>query len=100
MTEYEIKAKSKFSFGLPELIQYRELFFFFTWRDVKVKYKQAALGVLWTKIQPPIMMLMFTLIFSKALNIISEGVPYPVFAISGFLIWNIFRKSWAMKTEL
>ena len=60
MTEYEIKAKNKFSFGLAELIQYRELFYFFTWRDVKVKYKQAALGILWAILQPLIMMLMFS----------------------------------------
>lgn len=90
MTEYEIKAKNKFSFGLAELIQYRELFYFFTWRDVKVKYKQAALGILWAILQPLIMMLMFTLIFSKALKVSSDGIPYPVFAISGLLIWNIF----------
>lgn len=90
MTEYEIKPKSKFSFGLKELIQYRELFYFFTWRDVKVKYKQAALGILWAILQPLVMMVMFTLIFSKALNVSSDGIPYPVFAISGLLIWNIF----------
>lgn len=90
MIEYEIKSKSKFSLGLAELWQYRELFYFFTWRDVKVKYKQAALGILWAILQPLIMMLMFTLIFSRALNVSSDGIPYPVFAISGLLIWNIF----------
>jgi lipopolysaccharide transport system permease protein len=90
MTEYEIKPQSKFSLGLKELWQYRELFYFFTWRDVKVKYKQAALGILWAILQPLIMMLMFTLIFSKALHVSSDGIPYPIFAISGLLIWNIF----------
>lgn len=91
MIEYEIKAKSKFSFGIKELIQYRELFYFFTWRDVKVKYKQATLGVLWAILQPLIMMVMFTLIFSKALHVKTDNdIPYPVFAISGLLIWNIF----------
>ena len=70
--------------------QYRELFYFFTWRDVKVKYKQALLGILWAILQPLVMMLVFTLIFSKALNVGSDGIPYPVFAISGLLIWNIF----------
>ncbi|MEP6597445.1 MAG: ABC transporter permease [Ginsengibacter sp.] len=88
--EYEIKPQNKFSLGLKELWQYRELFYFFTWRDVKVKYKQAALGILWAILQPLIMMLMFTLIFSKALRVSSDGIPYPVFAISGLLIWNIF----------
>jgi lipopolysaccharide transport system permease protein len=90
MTEYEIKPQNKFSLGIKELWQYRELFYFFTWRDVKVKYKQAALGILWAILQPLIMMLMFTLIFSRALNVSSDGIPYPVFAISGLLIWNIF----------
>jgi homopolymeric O-antigen transport system permease protein len=92
MIEYEIKARSKFSLGLQELWQYKELFYFFTWRDVKVKYKQAALGFLWAILQPLAMMLIFTLIFSKGgLNVKTDGdIPYPVFAISGLLIWNIF----------
>ncbi|MEP7229595.1 MAG: ABC transporter permease [Ginsengibacter sp.] len=90
MIEYEIKPQNKFSIGLGELWKYRELFYFFTWRDVKVKYKQAALGILWAILQPLVMMLMFTLIFSKALHAGSDGIPYPVFAISGLLIWNIF----------
>ena len=90
MNEYVIQAQDKFSLGLKELWQYRELFYFFTWRDVKVKYKQAALGILWAILQPLIMMLMFTLIFSKALKVNSDGIPYPVFALSGLLIWNIF----------
>lgn len=90
MMEYVIQAQNKFSPGLKELWQYRELFYFFTWRDVKVKYKQAALGILWAILQPLIMMVMFTLIFSKALHVNSDGIPYPVFALSGLLIWNIF----------
>jgi lipopolysaccharide transport system permease protein len=90
MMEYEIKAQSKFSLGFRELWQYRELLYFFTWRDVKVKYKQAALGILWAIIQPLIMMIMFTFIFSRTLKVSSDGIPYPVFAISGLLIWNIF----------
>jgi lipopolysaccharide transport system permease protein len=91
MSEYEIKAQSKFSLGLKELWQYRELFYFFTWRDVKVKYKQAALGIAWAILQPLVMMLMFTLIFNKGLGVKGDvGIPYPIFAISGLLIWNIF----------
>ncbi|MEO6133545.1 MAG: ABC transporter permease [Ginsengibacter sp.] len=90
MSEYIIQAQNKFSLGLKELWHYRELFYFFTWRDVKVKYKQAVLGILWAILQPLVMMIMFTIIFSKALNVSSDGIPYPVFAISGLLIWNIF----------
>jgi len=89
--EYIIERQHKFSLGLKELIRYRELFYFFTWRDVKVKYKQATLGVLWAILQPLIMMLIFTLIFSRGLNVKSEnGIPYEVFAFSGLIIWNIF----------
>jgi lipopolysaccharide transport system permease protein len=90
MFEYEIKAQSKFSLGLKELWEYRELFYFFTWRDVKVKYKQATLGILWAVLQPLIMMLTFTFIFSKTLKIDSNGIPYPVFALSGLIIWTVF----------
>jgi len=90
MIEYVIEAPTKFSLGIKELWRYRELFYFFTWRDVKVKYKQATLGILWAILQPLIMMIMFTLIFSKALNVSSDGIPYPIFALSGLLIWNIF----------
>ncbi|HET7114939.1 MAG TPA: ABC transporter permease [Hanamia sp.] len=90
MLEYVIQSQNKFSLGVKELWQYRELFYFFTWRDVKVKYKQAALGILWAILQPLVMTIMFTLIFSKALNVSSDGIPYPVFALSGLLIWNIF----------
>lgn len=89
--EFEIKPQSKFSLGLHELWNYRELFYFFTWRDVKVKYKQTALGILWAVFQPVIMTMLFTLGFGKMIsNSSSLEVPYPVFALSGFLLWNIF----------
>lgn len=88
--EYIIERQHKFSLGLKEIIRYRELFYFFTWRDIKVKYKQAVLGFLWAILQPLAMMLIFTLIFSKGLKVNSEGIPYPVFALSGLIIWNIF----------
>jgi lipopolysaccharide transport system permease protein len=89
-TEYIIERQHRFSLGLKELIRYRELFYFFTWRDIKVKYKQAALGFIWAILQPLLMMMIFTLIFSKGLKVGSEGIPYPVFALSGLIIWNIF----------
>ncbi|MBX3164152.1 MAG: ABC transporter permease [Bacteroidetes bacterium] len=89
--EFEIKPQSRFSLGLQELWTYRELFYFFTLRDIKVKYKQTALGVLWAIFQPAIMTLLFTLGFGKMISANSElQIPYPVFALSGFLLWNIF----------
>ncbi|MES2761319.1 MAG: ABC transporter permease [Bacteroidota bacterium] len=89
--EFEIKPRGKVNIGLNELWEYRELFYFFTWRDIKVKYKQTALGVLWAIFQPAIMTALFTLGFGKLLSANSElTMPYPVFALSGFLMWNIF----------
>jgi lipopolysaccharide transport system permease protein len=90
MIEYEIKPQEKFTFGFKELWQYRELFYFFTLRDIKVKYNQAVLGFLWALLQPVTMMIVFTVVFSKGLKLSSEGIPYPIFALSGLLIWNIF----------
>ena len=88
--EFEIKPRSKFTLGVRELWQYRELFYYFTWRDIKVRYKQAVLGVLWAIMQPLSMMLIFTLIFSRGLEVKSDGLPYPIFAFSGLMFWNIF----------
>lgn len=89
--EYEIKPKGKSSLGIGELWEFRELFYFFTWRDIKVKYKQAALGVFWAILQPLFMTIIFTFLLGKAISSQSEiPVPYPVFALSGMLLWGIF----------
>ena len=88
---YEIKAKNKFSIGFKELWEYRELFFFFAWRDIKVKYKQTILGVLWAIFQPLILMLVFTVFFYKGLGVSSkDSTPYPIFAYTGLIFWNVF----------
>src|SRR5215216_2868024 len=88
--EYEIKPASKLSLGLKELWEFRELFYFFTWRDIKVKYKQTVLGFAWAVLQPLLMMVIFSVFFGKALNVPSDNIPYPVFVYSGLLLWNIF----------
>ena len=93
MEEFHIKPESHFSLGSKELWQYRELFYFFTWRDIKVRYKQAVLGVVWAVLQPLSMTLMFTLVFGKGLGIASDGLPYAVFAFSGLMIWTYFSSS-------
>ncbi len=85
MEEYEIKASGKIGLGIKELIQYKELFYFFTWRDIKVKYKQTVLGFAWAILQPLIMMLIFTLFFGRALKVPSDNIPYPIFVYSGLL---------------
>src|SRR5688572_4367372 len=88
--EYNIESSGRRLFNWRELWRYRELFYFFTWRDIKVKYKQTALGFLWAVLQPLLMMIIFTLFFGKALNIPSQNLPYPVYVFSGLLIWNVF----------
>lgn len=88
--EYEIKPRSHLRLGLAELWTYRELFFFFTWRDIQVKYKQTILGFLWAILQPIVMMLVFTLFFGKVLKAPSDGLPYPVFVLSGLILWGLF----------
>lgn len=73
-----------------ELLEFRELAFFFVWRDLKVRYTQTALGALWALLQPFLLMLIFTLIFSVIAKIPSEGLPYPVFVYAGLLPWQLF----------
>jgi lipopolysaccharide transport system permease protein len=89
--EYEIKSTGKFKLNISELWDYYELFYFFTWRDIKIKYKQTVLGILWALLQPFIMMVVFTVFFGQALGIKnSVDVPYPVFVYSGLMLWNVF----------
>lgn len=87
---FEIKPKVAFSFNLRELIEYKELFYFFTWRDIKVKYKQTALGFLWAILQPLIMMVIFTLLVGRAMKVPSDDMEYPIFAFSGLILWTVF----------
>ena len=88
-----IKPPSGISLGLRELWQYRELFYFFTWRDIKVRYKQTYLGILWALLQPVGMMLIFTFLFSKTWKIDTGPVTYPIFVLSGLICWNLFNSS-------
>ncbi len=88
-----IKPPSGFSLGLKELWQYRELFYFFTWRDIKVKYKQASLGILWALLQPLGMMVIFTFLFSKTWPINTGDIKYPIFVLGGLILWNLFSSA-------
>lgn len=88
-----IRPPSGFSLGLKELWQYRELFYFFTWRDIKVKYKQTYLGILWALLQPLGMMAIFTFIFSRTLKLETPISHYPVFVLSGLILWGLFNNS-------
>ncbi|MFA6400825.1 MAG: hypothetical protein WCX31_04250 [Salinivirgaceae bacterium] len=88
--EYRIKPPKGLSLNLKEIWQYKELFYFFTWRDIKVKYKQTVLGFLWAVLQPFLTMLIFAFFFGNLLRVPSDGLPYPIFAFSGLFIWNVF----------
>ena len=75
---------------LQEVWEYRELVWFLIWRDIKVRYKQASLGIAWAVIQPVMTMLVFTLIFGRLAQLPSDGFPYPVFTFTALLPWQLF----------
>ena len=79
--------------NLGEVWSYRELLYFLTWRDVKVRYKQAALGIAWAVIQPLFTMLIFTLFFGRLAKIPSNGIPYPLFSYAAILPWTFFANA-------
>ena len=79
-----------FSLRLSELWEYRELLYFLTWRDVKVRYKQTVLGSIWAIIQPLLTMVVFSLFFGSLAKIPSDGLPYPIFSYAGLVPWIFF----------
>jgi lipopolysaccharide transport system permease protein len=76
--------------NVRELWKFRELLYFLTWRDVKVRYKQTALGAAWAVLQPAMMMVVFTILFGRMVGVDSGGLPYPVFAYLGLVPWTFF----------
>jgi lipopolysaccharide transport system permease protein len=78
-----------------ELWQYRELFYFLSWRDILVRYKQTAIGVAWGIIRPLLTMVVFTIIFGRIAKLPSEGVPYPILVYTAMLPWQFFSSSLA-----
>jgi lipopolysaccharide transport system permease protein len=85
-------SKKWVSLNLKDVWRYRELLFFLTWRDVKVRYKQTLLGVAWAVLQPLLTMIIFTLFFGRLAGIKSD-VPYPLFAYAGLLPWTFFANA-------
>jgi lipopolysaccharide transport system permease protein len=81
------------SLNLRELWLYRELIYFLTWRDLKVRYKQTVLGAGWAILQPVLSMIVFSIFFGSLLNVPSEGVPYPIFSYAALLPWGVFAKA-------
>lgn len=85
----------KISVGLSpkDLWAHRELLYFLTWRDVKVRYKQTVIGAAWALLQPLLLMLIFTFVFGRLVGVKSGGVPYPLFAYAGLLPWMFFANA-------
>jgi lipopolysaccharide transport system permease protein len=75
---------------MKELWEYRELLYFLVWRDIKVRYKQTALGVLWAIIQPVLTMVVFSIFFGKLGKMPSDGIPYPIFSFAALVPWTLF----------
>ena len=92
-------SKGWVSLKLGELWQYRELLFFLIWRDVKVQYKQASLGVAWAILQPLLTMVIFSVIFGQLAKLPSEGTPYPVFCYAALLPWQLFSGALTRSTS-
>ena len=81
-----------------ELWEYREFLYFFTWRDVKLRYKQTGLGIAWAIIQPLFLMIVFSLFFGGLAQIPSDGVPYPLFSLAALLPWTLFAEGMTRST--
>lgn len=79
--------------NLRELWHYRELFYIFAWRDIKVRYKQTIIGIAWAILQPFLLMVVFSIFFGNLAKMPSNGAPYPIFVFSGLLFWNYFSTS-------
>ncbi|HVB19869.1 MAG TPA: ABC transporter permease [Candidatus Paceibacterota bacterium] len=89
-----IRPKKTFSLAdLKEIWRYKELLYFFVWRDLKVRYKQTVVGVGWAIFQPFMAMVIFSVFFGALIHVPSEGVPYPIFVYTGLLFWQFFSSS-------
>jgi len=89
-----------FELRLSEVWAYRELLYFFVWRDVKIRYKQTAIGVLWVILQPVLNMLVFTLFFGRLAKLPSDGLPYPIFYFAALIPWTYFSFSLSSTTNV
>lgn len=86
-------ANGLLSLNLRDVWEYRELLYFLTWRDIKVRYKQTALGALWAVLQPLLTMVVFTFVFGRFAGVPSNDLPYPIFAFAALLPWQYFASA-------
>jgi len=92
-------SKGWVSLKLGELWEYRELLYFLTWRDVKVRYKQTVLGASWAILQPFMTMIVFSLFFGRLAKVPSDGIPYPIFSYAALVPWTFFSTRLAMASN-
>jgi lipopolysaccharide transport system permease protein len=92
-------SKGFVSLKIGELWEYRELLYFLIWRDVKVRYKQTALGVAWAIIQPVMTMIVFSIFFGKLAKMASDGIPYPIFSFAALVPWTLFSNGLTQATN-
>jgi lipopolysaccharide transport system permease protein len=86
----KIRASHRLRLNLKDIWEYRELLYFLVWRNIKIRYKQTALGAAWAILQPVLTMLVFTMLFGRLAKVPSDGIPYPVFALTALLPWQLF----------
>lgn len=84
---------------IKDLWEYRELLYFLVWRDIKVRYKQTALGVLWAIIQPVMTMVVFSIFFGNLAKLSSDGIPYPIFSFAALVPWTLFSNGLTQATN-
>lgn len=92
-------SKGWVALQLKELWAYRELLYFLIWRDVKVRYKQTALGVAWAIIQPVFTMIVFSLFFGRLAKMPSDGIPYPLFSYAALVPWTFFSQGLSLASN-
>src|SRR5437868_8444091 len=92
-------SKGWVSLNLRGLWEYRELIYFLIWRDIKVRYKQTALGAAWAIIQPFFTMVVFSLFFGRLAKVPSDGVPYPIFSYAALVPWTFFANGLAQSSN-
>src|SRR3984893_630880 len=90
----------RFSIRLRELWEYRELLYFFVWRDVKIRYKQTAIGAAWAVLQPFLTMVVFSLFFGRLAKLPANGLPYPIFFYCALLPWSYFASALQNATNI
>src|SRR5689334_4194280 len=83
-------SKGWVSLRLQELWNYRELLYFLTWRDIKVRYKQTIVGASWAILQPLLTMVVFSIFFGGLAHVPSDGIPYPIFSYTALVPWTLF----------